>query len=143
MAAVAPAQMSNPMKGLGYNLAGDDIDADGEDEEDYQISTRAEDRMSVDGAYDAAEGEDEGHESDGIDAAVGAVKIPRKRAHIDSDEDAVEEDHSEDQVSSGEEEEDSDKGSSDAESVVAGEWEGGSDGADDGETETANRNNCM
>ena len=143
MAAVAPAQLSNPVKALGYNLAGEDADAEGEDEEDYQTSAQAEDRMSIDSAFNANEGKDEGNESDEDDAAVGAVKIPKKRARIDSDEDAVEEDQSEDQDSSGEDEDDSEKGSSDAESVVAGDWEGGSEGADNDETETANRNNCV
>ena len=156
MAALGPAQLESEVAQVEYNDGESDVDAEGEDDMDVDYSatqapvvenTGGEEPSESDISDDQGEGldgrEEEGANGDEEDF-VGAVKVPTGQ-DVDSEEDAIDEEGSELNEESVDEDEDDDteKSSSSAESVVAGEWEGGSEGADDGEAEVANRNNCM
>lgn len=153
MAAVAPAQLESRQEPVEYDVGESDIDAEGEEdvEIDYSMAhTPAVENVAEDGHSDSNEAEEQGEPNDDGEGEedeedfVGAVKIPNGHA-IDSDEEVVDDDGSEANEDSVDEEEDddSDKSSSSAESVAVEEWEGGSDGGEEGEAEVANRNNCM
>ncbi|MCJ1259955.1 hypothetical protein MMC24_007794 [Lignoscripta atroalba] len=151
MAAVGPAQLDGGMETIDYDMAGSDLDAEGEDdlEVDYNMTDApasepadvVEDSDSVvDNDEVGEDDEDEDAEDDEEDEVVGAVKLPNGH-EAESDEDAIVGDGSD--ASSVAEDDDSDKSSSEAESAVAEEWEGGSEGPDEAEAEVATRNNCM
>ncbi len=152
MAVAAPAQLQTRLDDTGYELAGSDVDAEGEDDPeidfdmgDLPAGEPAEDGDAVSDA--GAEGEEVDEDSDDVEdegEVVGAVKLPNGHADQDSDEEAIADDDSSVEASSAaEEEDDSDKSSSDDESVAAEEWEGGSEVVEDAEVEVATRNNCM
>ena len=153
MAAVAPAQLESRQNPVEYDMGESDIDAEGEEdvEIDYSMAhTPAVENVAEDGHTDSDEPEEQGQanedgeEEEDEEDFVGAVKIPNGHA-IESDDEAVDEDGSEADEDSVDEDDDddSDKSSSSAESVAVEEWEGGSDGGEEGEAEVANRNNCM
>ena len=121
---------------------------DGEGQE-QQIAEDAREAEADDQEDEDQEAEDEEEDEEDF---VGAVKLPNGRTGESDEEEAILEDVSEmgeasiendDEEEDEEEDNDSDKSSSSEESVAAEEWEGGSDGADEGEAEVANRNNCM
>ena len=156
MAALEPAQLESEVAQVEYNVGESDVDAEGEDDMELDYSAAqtpaagniggdelSESDISDDQGEGLDEGEEGGAEGDEEDF-VGAVKVPTSH-NVDSEEDAIDEEGSALNEDSADEDEDddTDKSSSSAESVVAGEWEGGSEGADDGEAEVANRNNCM
>ena len=151
MAAVgsAHAQLEGAMEDIEYDSAGSDVDAEGEDDPgmDYgEVSVAADEIMENgdDAEEDPNEDEledDDDDEDDEEELGVGAVKLPNGHM-VDSDEDAVIEDAS-DADDSTAEDDDSDKNSSDAESAAGEEWEGGSEGVEEAETEVENRYNCM
>lgn len=151
MAVAAPAQLQTRLDDTGYELAGSDIDAEGEDdpEIDFDMGDNpADEHGDGDAVSDAdAEGEEVDENSDDVEdegEVVGAVKLPNGHATQDSDEEAIADDGSSVEASSAaEEEDDSDKSSSDDESVAAEEWEDRSEVVEDGEVEVATRNNCM
>ena len=171
MAAVVPHTAENGVEPTEYDTGGSDLDAEGEDdvEIDYSIAhppavAPAEEGEMLDGEGqeqqiedDAREAEVDDQDDDDEDEEdeedfVGAVKLPNGRTGESDEEEAILEEVSEmgeasiengDEEEDEEEDNDSDKSSSSEESVAAEEWEGGSDGADEGEAEVANRNNCM
>lgn len=151
MAAAAPAQLQTRLDDTGYELAGSDVDAEGEDdpEIDFDMGDLPGGEPADGDAVSDADAEGEEVDEDSDDAEndgdlVGAVKQPNGLAGHDSDEEAIADDDSSVEASSvAEEEDDSDKSSSDDESVAAEEWEGGSEVVEDAEVEVATRNNCM
>ncbi|SLM35959.1 histone acetyltransferase [Lasallia pustulata] len=151
MAAAAPAQLQTRLDDTGYELAGSDVDAEGEDdpEIDFDMGDLPGGEPADGDAVSDADAEGEEVDEDSDDAEndgdlVGAVKQPNGLAGHDSDEEAIADDDSSVEASSvAEEEDDSDKSSSDDESVAAEEWEGGSEVVEDAEVEVATRNNCI
>ena len=156
MAALEPAEPESEVAQAEHNAGGSDIDAEGEDDMELDYSAAqtpaaeniggdepSESEMSNDQGEGFDEGEGEDAESDEEDF-VGAVKVPHGQ-DAESEDDAVDEEGSPLNEDSADEAEDrdTDRSSNSAESVVAEEWEGGSEGADDGDAEVANRNNCM
>ncbi|KAL8825543.1 MAG: hypothetical protein Q9170_007754, partial [Blastenia crenularia] len=134
-----------------YAFLGSDADAEGDEdaEGDYEIEAEAQPSEAVTQADKSDEDAQVDSEEDEDDASVEAsedtvtrTRARNRRAH-DRNKDVELSEASEDQVSSIEDEDESDKGSSDGESAVAPEWEGGSDGGEDGSVEVANRNNCI
>ena len=136
-----------------YNMDGSDVDAEGEEDEEYELANEGDLPGAFAGEEDAnesdvdpgdAEGEQEEDEESGDDF-VGAVKVPRSRKS-ESDEDVVFDDGSDadgkDSSAEEEEDDDSDKSSSDEDSPVEEQWEGNSQ-AEEIEAEVATRNNCM
>ena len=149
MAAVGSTQLEGALDNVEYDMGGSDVDAEGEDDpevDDSAVPVVAHDSSGDDNISDAVSDIDEmdlENEDDHEDeAGVGAVKLPN--GHLeDSDEDAVVDDVSDAEDSSVAADDDSGKSSSDAESAAGDEWEGGSDGGEEGEAEVANRNNCV
>lgn len=145
MAAVASAQLERVMDDVEYDVAGSDVDAEGEDdlEVDYDVSRVAADELSEDAEGSDIEptaGELENlDEDDEEEHGIGAVKIP-KGEMLDSDEDVMMDNISE---TSADIDDEPNKSSSEAESANGAEWEGESEGGEEGEAEVANRNNCM
>ena len=145
MAAVAPAQLERAMDNIEYDVAGSDVDAEGEDdpEVDYDVSRVAADELSEDAEGSDIEPIAEEPENDDEDdeegRGVGAVKIP-KGEMLDSDDDVIIDDVSETSANIDDE---PNKSSSEAESANGAEWEGDSEGGEEAEAEVANRNNCM
>ena len=158
MAALGPASLNTGGEQPEFDVEGSDIDAEGEDdiEVDYSIghtpgvekpeeslsdsdSEGDPDDVDVVGDVDEDAEEDEDEED-----FVGAVKFPDGQMD-DSDEDVALDDGPDANDDSADEEDNdnSDKSSSSAESVAVAEWEGGSEGAEEVEAEVANRNNCM
>lgn len=151
MAVAAPAQLQTRLDDTGYELAGSDVDAEGEDDQeiDFEMGDAPAGEPADGGAVSDvdAEGEEVEEDSDDVEddgEAVGAVKLPNGHADQDSDEEAIADDDSSVEASSAaEEEDDSDKSSTDDESVAAEEWEDGSEVVEDAEIEVATRNHCM
>ena len=149
-AVVASPQVATRNLDADYLVAGGNIDGDGEKEAqityamgDVTMDDAENESSGSDGDAGEGSGEDEDENMEPEDDDDEVVRIPNGQADVESDEDAVVENVSEVDGSSAEEEaDDSDKdSSSDAESAIAREWEGGS--ADDAEVEVATRNNCV
>lgn len=145
MAAVASAPLERAMDDIEYDVAGSDVDAEGEDdpEVDYDMSRAVADELSEDAEGSdielTAEEPENDDEEDEEEHGVGAVKIP-KGEMLDSDEDVIIDDISE---TSADIDDEPNKSSSEAESANGAEWEGESEGGEEAEAEVANRNNCM
>ncbi|KAI9872533.1 MAG: hypothetical protein M1830_001511 [Pleopsidium flavum] len=146
VAAVEGAQLDSRSEQLEYSMVDSDLDAEGEDdpEMDYPVqdvkTNTVEDDLEMSDAD--AEGEEvDDDEDDG--EGVGAVKIPAGQADLESEEEVEPDDAASEEEDSDVEEEDSDKDSSDAESGVEEDWEAASEGAEEGEVEVLNRNNCI
>ena len=167
-----PYTAENGVESTEYDTGGSDLDAEGEDdvEIDYVIvhtpavapteegemldGEDQEQQIEEDAREAEADDQDDEEEDEDEDEEdfVGAVKLPNGRTGESDEEEAVLDDVSEigeasiandNEEEDDEEDNESDKSSSSEESVAAEEWEGGSDGADEGEAEVANRNNCM
>lgn len=144
MAALAPAPLMAHPVSVDYNPTSDDMDAEGEDDPEVEISM---------GNAIAGQIRDKIEEPDQLVRNSENNRKPEEyvdeeektsQRHVESDEDVVEDDLSKADESSAEEDKDFDKGSSDSESAVAQEWDGGSEGGDDdAEVGVANRNNCV
>ena len=149
MAAVGSTQLEGALDNIDYDMGDSDVDAEGEDdpEVDYSaipvVTNESSDDDDISDAVSNIEEMDNENEDDPKEqAGVGAVKLPN--GHLeDSDEDAVMDEVSDAEDSSVAADDDSDKSSSDGESAAGEEWEGGSDGGEEGEAEVANRNNCV
>lgn len=143
MATLAPAPLMARPVSVDYNPISDDMDAEGEDDPEVEISM---------GKAVAGQIQDKIEEPDQLvknrennQKAEEHVEDAEKSSqrHVESEE-VIEDDLSKADESSAEEDRDFDKGSSGSESAVLQEWDGGSDGGDDdAEVEVANRNNCV
>lgn len=151
MAAVAPARLETHTANIPYNTDSGDIDAEGEDDPEVEFglmvapqSENGDDAEVSDGApsedSEAVEDDDEEEEEDKVPAP--SVKKSKGKRRAKSEEDEVEE-ADEDEESSAADEDGSENNDSDGESIVAGDWEAGSEESEDGEVEVANRNKCM
>lgn len=147
MAAVAPAHLESRIVNIEYDIVNNEVDAEGE--EDHEVDFTMGDALTSE-LQDQVEGSDGDTDSgsevemdhlEDEDDPEEMVKVASRRK--DSDDEVVEEDLSEAEASSVENDHDTDKSSSDEESAVAEEWEGGSEGADNASVEVANRNNCV
>lgn len=147
MAAVAPAQLESRTVNIEYDILNGEVDAEGEEDPgvdftmgDAPTSELQDQVEGLDGDTDSgSEVEIDNLEDD--DDLEEITKVASRRK--ESDDEVIEEDLSEVEASSVEHDHDTDKSSSDEESVVAEEWEGGSEGADNASVEVANRNNCV
>jgi hypothetical protein len=147
MAAVAPAQFETCGGNLNYDEIGRDAEplADGKSKVGLALdrSGRAENPSTTEApgaeAHIVSGKENDGRGGEGL---ARAAKFSNGKSQRDDDA-AAEEELSNAEMSSAEEKHDSDKSFSDADSVIAEEWEGGSQAADAVELEVANRNNCM
>lgn len=147
MAAVAPAQFET----CGGNLEYDEIGSDAEPLEDGKskagLAPNESGRAGNLSTTEVPEAEAQivsGQENDGRGGEVdlpGATKLSNGKSQ--RDDATAEEELSNAEMSSAEENDDSDKSFSDADSVIAEGWEGGTQAADEVEVEVANRNNCM
>lgn len=151
MAAVAQSLSGRAAPAPDYTLLGSDADAEGEEdaEGDYEMEAeaqRSEPVTQADKSDEDAHVYSEEEDDDEFDAASEVSdKVPRAsgRRARNSDKDAALDDASEAEVSSAGDDDGSDKSSSEGESAAAPEWEGGSEGGEDGSVEVANRNNCV
>ncbi|KAL8717774.1 MAG: hypothetical protein Q9225_005021 [Loekoesia sp. 1 TL-2023] len=151
MAAVAQSLAGRAAPTPDYGLLGSDVDAEGEEDVDgtFAFEARAQpsevaaqaDKSDEDAQIESEEEDDDGSES--ASEATGKVKRTSGRRARDSDKDADLDDASEAEASSAEDDDESDKSSTEEESAAVPEWEGGSDGGEDGSVEVANRNNCV
>ncbi|KAL9595359.1 MAG: hypothetical protein Q9219_006485 [cf. Caloplaca sp. 3 TL-2023] len=150
MAAVAQSLVGRAAPALDYTMLGNDADAEGEEdaEGDYEMEAEAQPsraEMHADKSDQDVVVESEEEAEDESDAATdknARVKRAGGRRRRDGDKDAALDDTSEAEISS-EEDDESDKSLSEGESATAPEWEGGSDGGEDGSVEVATRNNCI
>ena len=155
MAAVAPAQLEAHTVNLEYSIVGNIMDAGVEEDSGITLpnnnnpptsgiqyeadSSNGEARSASEDAADALDDEQEEEEEEEDDHAD---PVNLSKGRVESDDEVVEDDIF-DTESSSVEGDDSAKSSSDAESAVVEEWEGGSEGPEDASVEVANRNNCM
>lgn len=154
MAAVAPAHLEAHTVNLEYGIVGNVMDAGVEEDSGITLpntnnpptsgiqyeadSSNGEAGSASEDAADALDDEQEGEEEE--DDHADPVNLSKGR--VESDDEVVEDDIL-DTESGSVEGDDSAKSSSDAESAVVEEWEGGSEGPEDASVEVANRNNCM
>lgn len=147
MAAVAPAQLESRTVNIEYDLGNGEVDAEGEEDPEIDFTMGDAPASELQDHVEGSDGDtDSGSEVDienleDEDDPEEIVKVASRRK--ESDDEVVEEDLSEVEASSVENDHDTDKSSSDEESAVAEEWEGGSEGADNASVEVANRNNCV
>lgn len=153
MAAVAPAHLEAHTVNLEYGIVGNVMDADVEEDSRITLpnnknpptsgiryeadSSTGEAGSASEDAADALDDEQEEEEGN-----VHADPVKLSKGRVESDDEVVEDDIL-DTESSSVDGDDSAKSSSDAESAVVEEWEGGSEGPEDASVEVANRNNCM
>ena len=155
MAVEAPAELEGSAE-EDYDMDGSDVDAEGEEDEEFELANEEQPPDSIRDSANEADGEDDKGEGEGEDEDeledgeesgddfVGAVKVPTSRKPERDEEAAfVEDSDANAKDSSAEEEEDkSDKFSSDEDSAAEEQWEGTSQ-AEEIEAEVATRNNCM
>lgn len=147
MAAVAPAQLESRTVNIEYDIINSEVDAEGEEDADIDFTIGDPPTSELQGQGSGSdEDTDSGSEVEidnleDEDDPEEIVKVASRRK--ESDDEVIEEDLSEAEASSVENDHETDKSSSDEESAVAEEWEGGSEGADNASVEVANRNNCV
>ena len=147
MAAVAPAHLEARTVNIEYGATSSELDTTGAGDPDLDypiadaLAEEAQDPLE-DSDGDAESGSEvDGDNLDDEEDAEEIVKLPSRR--VESDDEVMEEDLSEPDASSGDDDHETEKSSSDAESAVTEKWEGGSEGAEDASVEVANRNNCV
>lgn len=153
MAAVALARLEAHPTNIPYAVDNEDMDAEGEEDPDVDFAMSeaplpnepVEETEVSDGVLAEASGEEEDgdEEDDDHEFSVPSVKPDKGKQRANSEVDMIENADEVEESSAAEEEEGSDKESTDAESAVAEDWEAGSEEGEDGEVEVANRNNCM
>lgn len=147
MAAVAPAQLESRTVNIEYDIINSEMDAEGEEDPEVDFTmgdaptSELQDQVGGSNGDTDSGSEVEMDNLEDEDDPEPTVRVASRRK--ESDDEVIEEDLSEVEASSVENEHDTDKSSSDEESAVAEEWEGGSEGADNASVEVANRNNCV
>ncbi|KAL6717661.1 Histone acetyltransferase [Lecanora helva] len=151
--AAAPLPLEARVEHMGYSMGDSDMDAEGDEEfeeEDQLIAETAEDYdedadgsdANVEGDSDDEDDDNDGNSEDDISLAAPSRRTRARRRKPDSEAAIV------DRMSDGEGSSDaagsnSSGDSSDADSVVAEAWDGGSEAADEASVQLERRNNCV
>lgn len=144
MAAVAPAQFDRRMVAVDYTLTESAVDTEREEDLRIDYTMRETFNGEAQDLNEGAKGDSKSgsrEDDDLLENEEDAEEVRISSKHRESDDEVIEEDLSEPEVSSLDNDHDTDKSSSDGESAVVAEWEGGSETAE--MASVANRNNCV